>query len=162
MGSWIKQDTLKSSTWREAETITRILVSNFAVKLKIYSDNKNVKTMLRSGSTKGDLQTIALQIYNVCEERDITLIPEWILREKNTRVDFLSRCHDCDDREISNLVFRDLGNRWGPHTFDRFAANYNNKCKRLILGGRFLRQEPRLLSIKTGQMIVTGWYHLPD
>lgn len=134
VGSWSKQEMLKSSTWREAEAIRRILVSNLAVfegkKLKIYSDNKNVKTVLRSGSTKVDLQTIALQIYNVCEKRDITLIPEWIPREKNTRADFLSRCHDCDDWEINNLVFRDLDNRWGPHTVDRFATNYNNKCMR--------------------------------
>ena len=45
---------------------------------------------------------------------------------------------------IGKLViwFSDLGNGWGPHIFDRFAANYNNKCMRLILGGRFLRQEP--------------------
>ena len=38
---------LKSSILREAEAIRRILVSNLAVfdgtKLKIYSDNKNVK-----------------------------------------------------------------------------------------------------------------------
>ncbi|MEW8548285.1 MAG: reverse transcriptase domain-containing protein, partial [Candidatus Thiodiazotropha sp.] len=134
VGSWSKQEMLKSSTWREAEAVKRILFSNLAVfegkKLKIYSDNKNVKTILRSGSTKSDLQDIALKVYAFCDERDITLIPEWIPREKNARADFLSRCHDCDDWEVSNLVFRDLDNRWGPHTIDRFATNYNNKCIR--------------------------------
>ena len=42
--------------------------------------------------------------------------------------DDLSRFGDCDDWSVSDSVFHDLDAKWGLHTFDRFASNYNTKC----------------------------------
>lgn len=133
-GSWSIEEADKSSTWREAETVKRVLASNVGAfrgkKLKVYSDNKNVKSILSGGSMKSDLQDIALSIHEFCEQRAITLIPEWIPREKNHRADNLSRCFDCDDWEITDIAFQRLNLNWGPHSVDRFSSNYNNKLTR--------------------------------
>ena len=40
----------------------------------------------------------------------------------------LSRMNDCDDWGIQTWVFMLLDKEWGPHSFDRFATNYNRKC----------------------------------
>lgn len=133
-GSWCNWEKGKSSTWRELEAVRRVLYSNkrylFGKKVKVFSDNKNIKTILKAGSMKKDLQAIAMQIYEFCVENAIVLIAEWIPRELNGRADYLSRCFDCDDWEINNHVFIHLDQKWGPHTVDRFSTNYNNKCHR--------------------------------
>ena len=133
-GTWSKTEASKSSTWREAEAVKRVLVSNAALlqgkKLKVFSDNKNVKSILSKGSRKGDLQTIALNVNEFCNQREITLIPEWIPREETQKADYLSRCFDCDDWEITDTVFQSLDKRWGPHSVDRFSADYNKKLDR--------------------------------
>ena len=64
------------------------------------SDNKNLKYVLKSGSSKSDLQEIVLSIQQTCDERDITLIPEWIPRSLNQGTDYLSRGLDSDDWQI--------------------------------------------------------------
>lgn len=131
-GSWSRDEAAKSSTWREAETVKRVLVSNAEAfrdkKLKVYSDNKNVKSILSGGSRKPDLQNIALSIHDFCKQRAITLIPEWTPRQNNQIAD--SRCFDCDDWEITDFVFQRLNLKWGPHSVDRFSSNYNNKLVR--------------------------------
>ena len=71
-----------------------------------------------------------LHINEFCNQRDITLIPEKIPREENQRADYLSRCFDCDDWEITDIVFQSLDETCGPHSVDRFSADYNNKLKR--------------------------------
>ena len=134
MGVWNNQEKLKSSTWREIEAVKRVLYSNYSFlqgrKIKVFYDNKNVKTVLKAGSMKDDLQSVALDVYNLCTVNGITLIPEWVPREANERADYLSRNFDCDDWEIDHSVFSLLDKAWGPHTVDRFSSNYNNKCVR--------------------------------
>ena len=44
--------------------------------------------------------------------------------------DFLSRLVDCDDWSVTDTVFRNLDEKWGPHTVDRFSSHYNSKCER--------------------------------
>ena len=45
-----------SSTWREAEAVKRVMKSNMndikGKKVKVYSDNKNVQSILKIGSKK--------------------------------------------------------------------------------------------------------------
>lgn len=86
--------------------------------------------MLKSGSSKPDLQEIALDINQTCDKRGITLIPEWICRSENEAADGLSRGLDSDDWQIQSWVFREIDNTWGRHTVDRFASNLNNHCVR--------------------------------
>ena len=83
-GSWSRSERLKSSTWREVEAARRVMFFNAGLlerkKVKVYSDNKNVKSILLKGSSKSDLQSIALKVNELCEKREITLNPEWLPR----------------------------------------------------------------------------------
>ncbi|VDI24493.1 Hypothetical predicted protein [Mytilus galloprovincialis] len=54
---------------------------------------------------------------------------DWIPRESNTKADKLSRQSDCDDWGIQSWVFEYLNDLWGIFTCDRFACDYNTKCK---------------------------------
>ena len=134
IGVWQSEERAKSSTWREAEAVKRVLQSNKAdirgKKVKIYSDNKNVQSVLKVGSKKEELQTIAMEVSEICENNGINISVEWIPRELNERADYLSRCKDSDDWSIQDWVFTKLNSRWGPHTIDRFSSHYNNKCER--------------------------------
>ena len=53
-GDWNDDERLKSSTWRESETVRRVINSNIEIlkskKIKVYSDNKNVQSVLQIGS----------------------------------------------------------------------------------------------------------------
>lgn len=52
-GSWSQIERLKSSTWREVEAVRRVMLYNVGLlegkKVKVYSDNKNVKPVLLKG-----------------------------------------------------------------------------------------------------------------
>ena len=108
-GAWDDDEKSSSSTYRETEAVRRVLNSNIEVlqgkKVKWFSDNKNVKAILKSGSSKADLQEIALSIQQTCVEREITLIPEWIPRYENKFADGLSRGLDSDDWQIQRWFF---------------------------------------------------------
>lgn len=133
-GDWDAPERLRSSTWRESETVRRLIKSNVMLlqhkKIKVFSDNKNVQSILQIGSRKKDLQKIATDINQVCEQHNIELYTEWIPRDQNQEADDLSRCGDSDDWSVSNEVFAELNLKWGPHTVDRFASTHNAKLKR--------------------------------
>lgn len=134
LGEWSSQEGQKSSTWREAEAVTRIVKSHVnSLKnsvVKVYSDNKNIKSVLLNGSRKSDIHAVATDLNAVCEKEGIILSPEWIPRESNEKADYLSRCQDSDDWEISSQIFHYLDSVWGPYTIDRFASHLSKKCKR--------------------------------
>ena len=134
IGEWDGNERLKSSTWRETETVNRVIKGNLELlrhtNIKVYSDNKNVQSVLQKGSSKADLQAIASEINNICELNDIVIRPEWIPRGDNQIADALSKCGDSDDWSINDQVFIELNTKWGPHTVDRFATHLNTKCKR--------------------------------
>ncbi|CAG2185810.1 unnamed protein product [Mytilus edulis] len=80
--------------------------SSFEVKSKfsldnksvsINSDNKNVPHILKVGSKKSILQNIAVDIHNICSEKNITLNSKWLPRADNQYADKLSRNTDNDD-----------------------------------------------------------------
>ena len=59
-------ERLRSSTWRESETVRRLSNSIKKIlqhkKIKVFSDNKNVQSILQIGSRTDDLQKIAWDI----------------------------------------------------------------------------------------------------
>ena len=134
IGEWTLLEKCKSSTWRETEAVSRVIQSNVDIlkdsSVKVFSDNKNVKSVLLNGSRKTDIQGSVLALHDVCEKENITLSPEWIPREGNELADYLSRCQDCDSWQISIKVFNKLNSILGPYTIDRFASHLNSKCKR--------------------------------
>ena len=134
IGVWSQGERSRSSSWREAEAVKRVLNSNLdqvrGKKVKVYSDNKNVESILKIGSRKEDLQNIANEIFETCQSNEISLSVQWIPRESNERADYLSRCRDSDDWSVQEWVFKHLDAKWGPHTIDRFASFYNSYCAR--------------------------------
>ena len=134
VGSWSSEEAQQSSSWREAAAVERLLKSNTNVlehkKVKLFTDNQNVKRILNSGSRQSGLQQIALNIHHFCEQKGITIEPEWIKRSNNKMADALSRTTDSDDWQIQSWVFEYLDKAWGPHSIDRFASNLNTHCRR--------------------------------
>ena len=59
---------------------------------------------------------------------------KWIPRDLNTEADCLSRIIDFDDYALNDDIFRMLDVRWGPHSVDRFACNYNTELARFNSG----------------------------
>ena len=133
-GSWSQIERLKSSTWREVEAVRRVMLYNAGLlegkKVNVYSDNKNVKSVLLKGSAKAELQNLALRVNDICVKREITLNPAWLSRNQNERADILSKSSPADDWSINNWVFEYLSKKWGNHDIDRFSSNLNNKCYR--------------------------------
>ncbi|MES9972159.1 MAG: reverse transcriptase domain-containing protein, partial [Candidatus Thiodiazotropha sp.] len=133
-GCWSEIEMLQSSTWREVASVERVLKSNEHFlchkSVKVYSDNKNVSSVLMKGSKKPFLHHLALRVNEFCEEQDIKLSPEWISRDHEAlaRADEYSRRFDNDDWSIKEWVFTQLNEIWGKFSNDRFASN--NKCVR--------------------------------
>jgi tmRNA-binding protein len=71
--------------------------SLLGVSLKVYTDNKDVETILRVGSKKTYLHDKRMDIHETCVENDISISSQWITRESNKEADRLSRMNDCDD-----------------------------------------------------------------
>ena len=133
-GDWTEEEGLKSSTWREAEAIYRVIKSNAHIlknsSVKIHTDNKNVPSVLLNGSSKNDLQIITVSLRSFCDKNGIILSIEWMPREENQIADHLSRCRDSDDWSVSKSCFVFLDKLWGKHTVDRFSSHYNAHCPR--------------------------------
>lgn len=100
-------------------------------RVKIYSDNTHVHSILQSGSKKEDLHLVTSDIFQSCEKNNISIEPEWIPRNDNYQADFISRCEDCDDWSISKTWFKYFDKVWGKYEIDRFVSSYNKQYKRL-------------------------------
>ncbi|XP_071123465.1 uncharacterized protein [Mytilus edulis] len=135
-GNWTSDEKLESSTWRELKCARRVLCtyeSKFSLDNKsvsINSDNKNVPHILKVGSKKSILQNIAVDIHNICSEKNITLNSKWLPRADNQYADKLSRNTDNDDWGIHGELFNYFNGTWGPYNIDRFATHYNTHCTR--------------------------------
>ncbi|XP_071148392.1 uncharacterized protein [Mytilus edulis] len=131
---WTLQESLQSSTWRELQAILLALMS-FINRLrnkcvKWHTDNNNCVFIVQKGSTKVHLQEIAINIFKLCSELNITLDVVWIPRSENTKADYISKMIDIEDWGTSIAFFRFVDDMWGPHTVDRFASNLNKKLPR--------------------------------
>jgi hypothetical protein len=134
IGAWHKVESGESSTLREMEALRRVILSNekslSGKAVSWRTDSKNAAAIVKQGSTKLDLQKLAIEIQNCCDRCDINLFPMWIPRNENQEADFLSRCSDSDDWQMRTWVFDSLDAIWGPHSVDRFASHFNTKCIR--------------------------------
>ena len=134
VGTWSTLEAGLSSTWRELESVKRVVQSSTYLLSKsfvnIITDNKNVPTILKIGSKKPYLQDVSMNFTNVCKVNNISYKCKWLPRSKNVKADLLSRQTDAADWSINDDVFKELDSLWGKHTIDRFASHYNNKCNR--------------------------------
>lgn len=90
------------------------------------------------GSMKLDLHKLALRIFEICNDHCINLEIDWIPRDSNTRVDFVSKFVDVYDSQVTDEVFNILNDLWGPFMVDCYA-NYYNEVDRFL----FQVLEPR-------------------
>ncbi|VDI63167.1 Hypothetical predicted protein [Mytilus galloprovincialis] len=122
----------KSSTYRELKAVSitlNSLMKYFHSRLvKIYTDNQNVvRIIITAGSMNSELQVLAIEIFNLCVQNNISIEVEWVPREENKLADFYSKIFDFDDWQISDIHFKYFNNLWGPFTCDVFADFNNNK-----------------------------------
>ena len=131
---WNDSETSKSSTWREMKAIEQALLSFRNVfegkTLKWFTDNQNCVRIVKSGSMKFELQTIAKSIFSVCSQRGISIDVQWIPRSENTLPDYISKMIDHEDWGVSFELFHFIDEMWGPHNIDRFASHINTKLPR--------------------------------
>jgi len=128
-GMWEPEDFGQSSTFRELKAIYFVLLSYVAQlkhkRVKIFTDNAGAARIVAIGSSKINLQALAMDIFNLCLVNSIVLEAQWIPRSLNERAYLLSRFVDKDDWSVNPSVFRVIDAKWGPHTIHRFASHYN-------------------------------------
>lgn len=131
---WKDSEKVRSSTWRELKAIEQALLSFkhvFKGKcVKWYTDNKNCVQIVKAGSTKEQLQKLALSIFSTCTQFSISLDIVWVPRTENTRADYVSKMIDHEDWKVSDNFFHFIDSMWGPHSVDRFASSENKKLLR--------------------------------
>ena len=97
-GMWSNNESMKSSTWKELTTVKSILFSMNKFlhnkRIKWFTDNQNVVSIINKGSMKRKLQDIAISMLCNCLNNNIYIDVEWIPRSKNDQADFISRIVD--------------------------------------------------------------------
>ena len=67
---WSSEEALKSSTYIELKAVFKTLFSLQEVfqnrLVKMYTDNQNVVSITNTGSMKSELQSLAIEIFNLC------------------------------------------------------------------------------------------------
>ena len=130
-GMWSADEMNKSSTWRELCAVYRVMKALAHTlrnqRVKWFSDNQAVCSIINKGSMKEDLQCLALQIFNFATVNSIHLETEWIPRTENCRADYLSRVIEVDDWAICEPLLDMIQARWGPLDVDFFASEHNAK-----------------------------------
>ena len=64
--------------------------------------------IINRGSTKPDLQTLAEEIVNLCNNHRVSVIPVWVPRDNNQLADYLSKLTDFDDWAYIQISFSGL------------------------------------------------------
>ena len=130
-GSWLLDEACKSSTWREQCAVCLILMSLLHVfryqRIKWFTDNTSVCSIVNKGSMKPDLQDLALRIFQFTSINSIHLEIEWIPRSENSRADYLSKIVEVDDLGIASDVLNMIGSKWAKIDIDYFASEHNAK-----------------------------------
>lgn len=136
-GVWTAEESTKSSTWRELMAVCCCLKSMSQVlthqRVKWFSDNKGVTSIVHKGSMKKELQDIALEIFSICISKSIYLEMEWIPRSENSLADYYSKIgEDFDDWGLSLSLFDMIQSRFGIFSIDWFASEHNTKVERFF------------------------------
>ena len=81
------------------------------------------------GMKSTQCQSIAKDLWNYCEQKQIWLTAVHIAGVKNVEADYYSRNFQENlEWETPLAVFSDLSRAWGPFGVDLFASRLNNKC----------------------------------
>ena len=97
---------------------------------------KNASRIALFGSPKQPLQSVPIDLLQLCLTNNIQIEAQSIPRDANQKADIMSRFVDKDDWSLNSEVFSQLDKDWGPTTVDRFASHYNAQVRKFNL--RFL------------------------
>ena len=132
-----------SSTWCELEAIRFSLLSSikqFENKCIFwYTDNFATKQIIKCGSNKTHIHSLALNIFNLTFNHNIHLEVFSVGREYNKEAYEISKTIDFDDWYTTQRLINILEQRWGKISIDRFASDINRKSKRF--NSRYLCSE---------------------
>ena len=129
-----EQERPRSSTYRELVAVlhgleqTKHLLQGKA--LRWHTDSKNICSIVRKGSMVPDLLEMALEIFHICKQFQITLSMSWLSRVYNDEADSFSRIIDHDDWGVTPSWFKYISRKLGDITIDRFADARNTKHSR--------------------------------
>jgi len=116
--NWDAIEIKQSSTWRELMSVKHSLQSfvHFLKggHVKWYTDNQGVAAIVKSGSAKGHLHKLAMEIFSLSKEHDVRIDIEWIPRSENEVADYLSKIVYFEDWSVKILIFRLLIPLGGP------------------------------------------------
>ena len=133
-GQWLPKERIQSSTCWEPNAVHKVLdsLTDKLANQRIlwFTDNQNVVKILNTGSRNPQLQQEAPAIFDISITQQVRIEPEWIPSEDNQQVDFISRIIDYDDWSLLPTPFRELDQKWGPHTIDRFVSYFNTQLPR--------------------------------
>ena len=133
-GHFSPYEQATSSTHKELKAVAYLLSSFQGVlqhdTIQWHTDNSNVSRIIEAGSTKPDLQKLAIKIYKLCLQNNNIIHPVWIPREENALADLLSRPNYTDDFSIDYKTYYIIQRRLGQCTIDRFADHRNKKHHR--------------------------------
>jgi hypothetical protein len=145
----------ESSTWREAWGLlklleftgdvmegctTRVFVDSQCLAFGLGGLIPGFEEGVYGGSRTREVQRVIVQIVEKCVEHRITLHAQWIPREMNERADYLSKITTHYDFSLSQWLFKQLDDRWGPHTVDRFSTAASVMVKSGRYNSRFWQQ----------------------
>ena len=123
-----------SSTFRELLAVKNVLQSFIGhlkhEQISWMTDNINAARILRVGSSKEQLQELAVDIFSICLRCDISINPVWIPREENQVSDDMSKQLDTDNWGIDLESFEYIQSKSKVFTVDRFADDINKKVQK--------------------------------
>ena len=90
---WSDIDKNRSSTWKELTAVKFVLLSLLDLlkdkRIKWFTDNQKVASIVKKGSMKCHLQNIAYEIFNICFRHNLSLELEWIPKSLNEKADYI-------------------------------------------------------------------------
>ena len=98
------------------------------------TDNMAVEVIMKKGSPKDHLQSLALDIFKGMATAGVDFEVRWRRRSHPALVlaDEQSRWFDLQDWGLSKVEFERVKARFGPFSVDLFANEINAKCKRFF------------------------------
>ena len=91
------------------------------------TDNIATTSIIGSGSNKVQLQNLALEIYDLTRNNNISLNIQWFPPEFNKTANLLSKSIDYDDWFVTENYFKFINTKWGAVTIAMCATKQNKK-----------------------------------
>lgn len=118
---WDNTEACKSSAWREMKAIEQALkaLQNYlkGKTVKWLTGNQNCISIVKSGSMKTELYSLARSIFSTCTKRGISVGIQWIPRSENMLADDISKMIYWEDWGVSDEFFyiheRFVGSSYG-------------------------------------------------